>query len=206
VQWDHYAWWSPEACPIQFEDIGDAFDDAHESPYRHWLGAVVAHPVAYAEHRLAHFNVNMRFLNHKEVEQAAQIEGAPNDWGYRLDHNPLLDALYWLALWTGRTPLGWPICWMALALGTLIVAPGLPSRRIIVPVALSGLLYGLGYLPASVASELRYNLWTMLAALVAALFAAADLWEAGGVSPRRLWIAATPLLLVTVLCVVWRLT
>jgi len=206
VQWDHYAWWSPEACPIQFEDIGDAFEDAKESPYRHWLGAVVAHPFAYAAHRLAHFNINMRFLVHDEVEQAAQIEGAPNDWGYKVAHNPLLDGLYWLALWTGRTPLGWPICWMALALGTLIVAPSLPSRRIIVPVALSALLYGLGYLPASVAAELRYNLWTMLGAMIAALFAVADLRESGGVSARRLWIAAAPLVVVTALCVIWRLT
>jgi hypothetical protein len=206
VQWDHYAWWSPEACPIQFEDVGDAFTDAQESPYRHWLGAVVAHPFAYAAHRLAHFNVNMRFLVHDEVERAAQTESAPNDWGYHVDHNPLLDGLYWLALWTGRTPLGWPICWMALALGTLIVAPALPSRRIIVPVALSALLYGLGYLPASVAAELRYNLWTMLGAMIAALFAVADLREAGGVSGRRLWIAATPLIVVTALCVIWRVT
>ena len=206
VQWDHYAWWSPEACPIQFEDVGDAFADAQESPYRHWLGAVVAHPFAYAAHRLAHFNINMRFLVHDEVERAAQIEGAPNDWGYHVDHNPLLDGLYKLALWTGYTPLGWPICWMALALGTLIVAPALPSRRIIVPVALSALLYGLGYLPASVAAELRYNLWTMLAALIAALFAVADLREVGGVGRRRLWIAAAPLIVVTALCVIWRLT
>jgi hypothetical protein len=205
VQWDHYAWWSPEACPIQFEDVGDAFTDAQESPYRHWLSAVVAHPFAYAAHRLAHFNVNMRFLVHDEVERAAQIEGAPNDWGYKVDHNPLLDGLYRLALWTGRTPLGWPICWMALALGTLIVAPALPSRRIVVPVALSALLYGLGYLPASVAAELRYNLWTMLGASIAALLAIADLRGAGA-SSRRWWIAAAPLILVTSLCVIWRLT
>ncbi|MEG3145972.1 hypothetical protein U1839_15030 [Sphingomonas sp. RT2P30] len=206
VQWDHYAWWSPEACPIQFLDVGDAFDDAKESPYRHWFGAVVAHPFAYAAHRLAHFNLNMRFLTHKEVEQAAQIESAPNDWGYHIVHNPLLDALYWLALWTGRTPLGWPICWMALALGTLIVAPALPTRRIIVPVALSALLYGLGYLPASVASELRYNLWTMLAALVAAAIAAADLHRVGGVRPAQLRWASAPLIIVTTLCLIWRLT
>lgn len=206
LQWDHYAWWSPEACPIQFEDIGDAFDDAHESPYRHWLGAVLAHPVAYAEHRLAHFNLNMRFLVHDEVERAAQIESAPNDWGYHIAHNPLLDALYWLALWTGRTPLGWPICWMALALGALSVAPALPSRRIIVPVALSALLYGLGYLPASVASELRYNLWTMLGALVAAAIAVADLHGTARVTRARLAVAAMPLIVVTSLCVIWRLT
>jgi hypothetical protein len=206
VQWDHYAWWSPEACPIQFEDIGDAFDDAHESPYRHWLGAVVAHPFAYAEHRLAHFNINTRFLVHDEVERAAQIESAPNQWHFNIVPNPLLTVIDALALWGGRTPLGWPICWMALALGTLMLAPGLPSRRIIVPVALSALLYGLGYLPASVASELRYHLWTMLGALVAASIAAADIGATGTIPRARLAVAATPLIVVSLLCVIWRLT
>ena len=95
---------------------------------------------------------------------------------------------------------------MALALGLLMVAPGLPSRRLVIPLALSGLLYALGYFPASVACELRYHLWTMLAILLAALIAGADM--AGGAMPgrRRLLVAAAPVLLVTILCVAWRLT
>lgn len=206
VKWDRYAWWSPAACPIQFEDIADAFDDAGESPYRHWLAAIAAHPIAYAAHRLAHFNINTRFLVHDEVERAAQIESAPNDWGYTVAPNVLLDAIDALALWSGRTPLGWPVCWLAVALGALIVAPACATRRLIVPVALSALLYGLGYLPASVAAELRYHLWTMLGAGIAALIAAGDLAGGAAVSHRRLLAAAAPLLLVTILCVAWRLT
>jgi hypothetical protein len=56
-----------------------------------------------------------------------------------------------------------------------------------------------------VACELRYHLWTMLAVLIAALIAGADL--AGGAWPsrHRLLVAVTPLALVTVLCVAWRL-
>ncbi len=205
VRWDHYAWWSPEACAIQFEDIGDAFEDAGQSPYRFWLGAVAAHPLAYARHRLAHFNINSRFLVHDDVERAVQAESAPNKWGFNVTPNAVLATIDTLAQWSGRTPLGWPICWMALALGTLILAPGLPTRRVIVPVALSALLYGLGYLPASVAAELRYHLWTMLAALIAALLALADLRGGAAVSRARLWGAAAPLIIVTALCVVWRL-
>jgi len=93
----------------------------------------------------------------------------------------------------------------ALAIGLLVVAPGLPSRRLVIPMALSGLLYGLGYLPASVACELRYHLWTMLAVLIGALIAASDM--AGGTMPdrRRLLLAAAPVLLVTILCLAWRL-
>jgi len=205
VKWDVYAWWSPTPCPIQFEAIQDAFADSGESPYRHWAAAVLAHPIAYAEHRLGHFNINSRFLVHDEVERAAQIDSAPNPWGYRVTPNPALSVIDTLALWTGRTPLGWPIWWMALALGTLILAPRLPSRGFVIPIALSGLLYGLGYLPASVASELRYHLWTMLAAGIAALFALSDLAGGATVSRRRLVAAAAAPVLVALLCMIWRL-
>ena len=48
------------------------------------------------------------------------------------------------------------------------------------------MLYGLSYLVASVASELRYHLWTELAALLAFTIVAT---EAGA---RRRWLALTP--------------
>jgi hypothetical protein len=95
---------------------------------------------------------------------------------------------------------------MALAIGLLVIAPGLPSRRLVIPLALSGLLYGLGYLPASVACELRYHLWTILAVLIAALIAGADMGQGAWPSRQRLLAAMTPLMLVTILCVIWRLT
>jgi hypothetical protein len=206
VKWDVYAFWSPTPCPIQFDDIQDAFADSGENPYRHWAGAALAHPIAYAEHRLAHFNINTRFLVHDEIERPVQVESAPNPWNYRVAPNAALGLIDTLALWTAHSPLGWPIWWMALALGTLIVAPRLPSRSFIVPVALSGLLYGLGYLPASVASELRYHLWTMLAAGIAALFAASDLAGGAEVSRQRLIAATAGPALVALLCTIWRLT
>jgi len=167
---------------------------------------VLAHPVAYAEHRLTHFNINIRFLVHDEVERPVMGQIPPNDWGFRLTPNPLLTWLDRGARWSARTPLGWPVWWMALAIGLLVIAPGLPSRRLVIPLALSGLLYGLGYLPASVACELRYHLWTMLAVLIAALITAGDM--AGGAIPARrcLLTATAPVVLVTILCLVWRLT
>ncbi|MEO5865632.1 MAG: hypothetical protein ABIS14_13030 [Sphingomonas sp.] len=204
VKWDYYAFWSPTPCPIQFEDIQDAFTDSGESPYVHWINAITAHPVAYAEHRLAHFNINTRFLVH-QVEPAGQIIDAPNPWHYRVVANTARNTIESLAWWTGDTPLGWPIWWMALALGALILAPICSSRRIIVPVALSALLYGLGYLPASVAEELRYHLWTMLGAGIAALIAVDDLLLGGSVSRTRLVCAALPVAAVTLLCCAWRL-
>ncbi len=204
-KWDPYSWWVAEPCPIGFENVGDAFRDSGESPYRHWLGAVLSHPIAYAEHRLAHFNINSRFLVHDWVSRPVQDQIPPNDWGFHLKPNGLLTWFDRAARWSALTPLGWPIWWMALALGALVLAPSLPSRRLIVPLALSGLLYGLGYLPASVAEELRYHLWTMLATMLAMALVADDLMAGAKTGRRRMLLAAAPLILVTILCTAWRI-
>ena len=60
---------------------------------------------------------------------------------------------------------------------------GSPLPRL---VALSALLYGCGYAVASVAPDLRYNLWTMLAAMLAAVvgFAPGMRTPRGGVRSR----------------------
>lgn len=205
-RWDPYSWWTADPCPIGFDSVGRAFIASGESPYRHWLGAVLAHPVAYAAHRIAHFNINARFLVHDEVERPVQDAIPPNDWGIRMAPSGLRPWIDRAARWSAHTPPGWPVWWMALAAGALVLAPSLPSRRLIVPFALSGLVYGLGYLPASVACELRYHLWTMLATMLAAAFVVDDL-IAGAVPGRvRLWAAGAPVALVTLLCIVWRMT
>ena len=72
------------------------------------------------------------------------------------------------------------------------------------PIALSALLYGLGYSVFSVAAELRYHLWTMIAALVAAVLVAADLYAMPAVPWRKIGWAAAPLLGVLVLATAWR--
>jgi hypothetical protein len=205
VKWDPYSWWVAEPCPIGFTNVGAAFAASGESPYRHWLGAVLSHPIAYAEHRLAHFNINSRFLVHDWVSRPVQDQIPPNDWGFRLTPSESLTWFDRAARWSALTPLGWPVWWMALALGLLVIAPKLPSRRLVVPLALSGLLYGLGYLPASVAEELRYHLWTMLATMLAAALVADDLMAGAKAGRRRIVLAVAPLVIVTILCTAWRI-
>jgi hypothetical protein len=205
VKWDHYAFWSPTPCPIQFEAIQDAFADSGESPYMHWAKAILAHPVAYTEHRLAHFNINTRFLVHDEVDAPGLVESAPNPWHYGVAANGALSFMERAAFLTGHTPLGWPIWWMAVAAGLLAVSPALPSERLVVPLALSGLLYGLGYLPASVAAELRYHLWTMIATMLAAVLTIDDVVGGARAGRTRTVLAVTPAVVVTLLCLGWRL-
>ncbi|MDB5678088.1 hypothetical protein [Sphingomonas bacterium] len=203
-KWDRYAWWGANPCDIGFDNVQEAFAARHISPYRWWLSQVAAHPIAYAEHRLAHFSINTRLFSRDATERAVQIDPPPNEWGYRVTPGPLLSAIDAAAMWSASTPLGWPIVWIALALGLLVIAPTLPSRRLIVPLALSSFLYGMGYAAFSVASELRYHWWTMLAAAIAAVIAAANIFGGTKTARPTLALAATPPLILLIACLAWR--
>ena len=210
VRWDLYADWAEDPCPVGFAAVRTAFREQGIHPTLFWVRAILSHPIAYAEHRLRHFNVNTRFLVRGPVEVNGDVvrpvydRSNPNRWSYQVKPNPLHDAVDAVAMASARTPLGWPIFWIALAAGLLILVPRLPSRRLIWPLALSSLLYGLGYGVVSVSSEIRYHLWTMIAALVAACIGFADIRDTR-LERGRLLVAALPPALVTVLGVAWRL-
>lgn len=189
VRWDSYAWWVAEPCPIGFAGVRDAFAAHRQSPYLFWLKAIAAHPLAYAEHRFRHANDNLRFIIGHDVERPVQPQSAPNDWGYRIARNPAQRWIDWLAVQTCRTPLGWPICWITLAFGLVWAGWRVAGAM---PLALSAAMYGGGYLLLSVASDLRYHLWTMLAAGLA--FAVV----ADAVPLRRLLLASAPAIVVAI--------
>ena len=213
-RWDTYADWSGVDCAVGFEALTAAFKAQGIKPTRYWLQAVLGHPLAYAEHRLGHFNVNVRFLVKADFDRQPPADSnrpvhdqsVENPWGYRTTPNPVLNTVDALALFQAQTPLGWPIFWMALAGGIVTLASRLPSRHLVLPLALSSLLYGLGYGVASVSSELRYHLWTMMAALLAAIVTAADLAGEGlGFTRKDYVIAALPPAVIVVICTAWRL-
>jgi hypothetical protein len=134
-----------------------------------------------------------------------QVQSAPNDWHYTVGPNAALSAIDDVAVASASTPLGWPICWLALALGTLALCLRLPSRRLILPLVLSALLYGFGYVVLSVAAEERYYLWTMIAALLATVLVAGDLVAAGEIRSRRVLLGVTPVVIVAMLCIAARI-
>ena len=204
ISWDTYAWWAEDPCEIGFEEIRDLTRRHGRNLYADWFRAVAAHPLAYAEHRLMHFNSNIRLAPPVEQNLPAFAQSDPNPWHFHVPPKRLRDAIQAIVLWANDEPIGWPAFWMAVAAGVLILSPKLPSRQLLRPLALSSLLYGLGYLPVSVASEMRYHLWTMIAALIAAVVAASDIAAGAPVARRRLALAATPALLVTVIGMAWR--
>ncbi|MDB5713291.1 MAG: hypothetical protein JWO15_688 [Sphingomonadales bacterium] len=204
VKWDPYSWWVDEPCPIGFELVRATLKTRHESATLLWIGAILAHPVAYAEHRLDHFNINTRFLVHDEIERPVQVTSVTNIWGYQVTPGLALATLDRAALAMAATPFGWPITWLAIALGVVIAAPGLPSRNLALPLALSALFYGSGYLVVSVASEIRYHLWTMLAAAIACVFTISDVMNGTRLKKGRLVCACLPVTVVVLLGAVWR--
>lgn len=194
VKWDSYAWWVDEPCPIGFEQVRDAFARARIEPHLFWLGALLRHPFAYAAHRLAHWNVETRFLASDSVDRPVQVAAPPNEWGFAVAPNPVVRAVDWLACRSGETPLGWPCVWIAAMIGLLWAGETSFPTRVL---AWSALLYALGYAPLGVAAELRYYLWTMIAGAVALVL---------GVGARTRWARlVAPPVVVAVIALGFRL-
>lgn len=204
IKWDSYSWWVDPICPIEFYGIQDWFADNKVNPELFWIKAILSHPIAYAEHRWTHYSIATRFLVHQESEPAGQIEDAPNPWHYKVSDNWARRLINRYALLFSHTPVEWPIVWIGLAIGALIAAPALPSAWLVAPLAVSGAFYGLGYFPVSVASELRYHLWTMLAAALANAILIADVSGGARLSRRHALLAYAPAILITLLAILWR--
>ncbi|HWE99751.1 MAG TPA: hypothetical protein VG248_08145 [Caulobacteraceae bacterium] len=205
-RWDSYAEWSDAQCPIHFDTVRAAFARRRLSP-RWWeMQAILAHPAAWAEHRLVHWNLETAFLVRRQpFDPVVPPKSDPNDADSQIADTPATRWLVRAAELSALTPLGWPCCWLALGFGLTLVAPALPSRDRILPLSLSGLLYGLGYAVFGVATDERYYFWTMVATCVAAAIAVTDCVDWRTVGRARLAVAGAPLLAITLAAIAWRL-
>ena len=208
-RWDSYSWWVDPTCPMDFETVRTAFAAQHINPELFWIRAIASHPLAYAQHRLAHWNIASQFLVRKTTERWISAASDPNDWNFRVAPNPGNRFVSAAVLALNATPLGWPCCWLALSFGLVMLGYRLPHSRTLMALAGSAFLYSLGYGPLSVAAELRYYCWPMMATLIAAVLFAGR-WRATPVAlrPGRLMqaLAAAPLILVTLAALGWRAT
>jgi hypothetical protein len=144
--------------------------------WRAWFTGVTAEPLAYLQHRWAHFRYFMTSLEYvfHEGNDAADIEQHLRNPGFRLLRNYVFAADW---LWMFR-----PGFWLGLA-GVCILAAGffeVPVRRFVMAVALSSLIYLGTYLLVGVGSNFRYAYWAVLAASAASVVlicaAATELW------------------------------
>jgi len=201
-KWDSYSDWVDPECPLGFTAWNQAVAPTGVNPNLLWVRAVLAHPLAYARHRIHHFAINTRFLPLPGTIERPVPAAAPNPWGIQVAPNPLFGTIDRLAIAVAQTPLGWPIVWIALAWSALIAGGGPKTSRLVVPLAASAFLYGMGYLAFSVASELRYHVWTGIAAAIATVLVAGD---ARNLPRQRLLLAYAPTLAVILAAAAMRL-
>jgi hypothetical protein len=193
--WDPYG--VEDHCQFVQEGLAERAPDA--ALFRFWAEAATRHPIAYASHRLAHWNATLRWLVPSGRPLAAPPdEGEPNDAGL-VSPGPAGAAAAEVGGWLAETPLGWPILWFAAALAALVLAP--PNQPLAFTLALSAVLLEASFALVSISSDLRYHLWPMLATGIAwALIARAP-------PPRRaLFIVMGVILLIGLAGLVTRVT
>jgi hypothetical protein len=193
-------------CNIVEDSLMDFSHRTGNGALRIWLAGVMHARLPYLHHRLAHLNWNWRFLLRDVPKDAFYMMSEPNDLGLKFTPNPITKTILGAARAMAWSPFGRPITWLAVALGLLVIAPVLPSSRHINMLSCSALGYGLAYVFVSVAPDMRYNLWTIIAAMLAAAVALSDLGHgSNSVSKPRLMLATAPVLLVIVLESIWLL-
>lgn len=168
-----------------------------------WLSAIATHPIAYAEHRIAHWNSEMRAWMPAAMPGTGPLAASePNDLG--LPSPPKrIKGFQHVGTILAESAAGAPILWFAVALGVLFCT--WPARDaaggVAVTLALSAILTELAFGVVGVASDYRYHCWGMFAAGLGLLAATGT-----RVSPRRALVAALGVGLVAVIVVVARMT
>lgn len=170
-----YAWDSydmPQSCPPIWAMLRD------RPIGRDWIGLILAHPLAYAEHRLGHWDTTLRFLVPLgEPRAAAQRYSTPNPWGLGLGQSHVSAVSYKIQALFAATPLDWPVVWFALGLAMLWVAAAMertPRRDLALVLALSALIQMASFLVVSVAADFRYHHWPITAIAIGAALLASD--------------------------------
>jgi hypothetical protein len=157
--------------------------------------AALHHPIAYAGHRLVHLNSTDRWLVPFHWPSAAPPAASePNTLGLA---NPGAAAHAWEALTAVvvETPLGWPIAWIVVAITALAASlsrPRDPVRDLATALLVSALALEASFAVLSIASDLRYHLWPMIATAVASVLLA------DRPPPRRLFAIGVGALLLVV--------
>ena len=129
-----------------------------------WAQAIASHPLAYGAHRLVHLNSTDRWLVPWRWPGAAPtIRTERNDLGLR-SPGTIARMLQRFGGYVVETPLGWPFVWIGLALAGLVALDGeaLLARALFV----SALAGEVSFAVVSIASDLRYHLWMMIATAI----------------------------------------
>jgi hypothetical protein len=192
--------WNPYGEPEQCGFVGDrlAFGPgAGRGLTQAWAWTIAAHPLAYATHRLLHLNANLRlWTDVAERDAIPPVDSEPNGYGLGAHASPATRALITAARWQVASPLGWPVTWLVASLILLWASNRRDDAqaRLGRALALSAACMSGSFAIVSIASDLRYHLWSMLAAALAALL----LIDGRALDPRRARIGAALMIALAV--------
>jgi hypothetical protein len=156
-------YWTREPCQFVMERL--EADKIFGSPalVEAWWRAILAHPLAYLEHRvalMANFLVNQNLTMWTvDIANPDRVVFADNRWfmaikavNDRLAPTPLFRAGLWLLLC---------MLWCAVAWRRRATASG----AFVIGVCGSGVIYVATFFPVGLSSDFRYALWAVLAGL-----------------------------------------
>jgi hypothetical protein len=167
--WDSLSPWGRCAALVNRPDTDHA--TWGEGLSTQWARAIAEHPIAYAIHRLKHFNSAVLFvvpLKHVRLTpeyRAGDPTFKPMEiFSQRDIHFDLVR----------KNPLFWPVTWLIWGgfllgfLGRQSPTPAVLLARVLV---VSALGYSAAYLVIGIATDMRYHFWSMMGLIVATLLA-----------------------------------
>jgi hypothetical protein len=178
---------------------------------RTWIFAILKHPLAYAEHRLLHFNSELYFIvprHHADWRLTTlDLDHPASPAPERKDPTTIGEIASYLSPEAGIvTPV------FALAVGFVVLVLRVrtltrqPPQLEIATLCLvvSGILYTLGYLLVGVSTEPRYHYWSMVAIFLAGVMCVSEELQRFGSSSRKVWacIVVIPALALAAVVVV----
>lgn len=188
--------WDPIADPRVCGPATERVNDQTETQlYAELARSAAAHPIAYALHRMRHWNSTERWLVAPNLPDAAPpVDAEDNNLGLGTPSSDIASSWQDAAAVEASTPLGWPIVWTIVG---LLQLPAAWRRRaesagsLALALLVSALTLEASFLVISIASDLRYHLWSMTASALALILLSNDLRHL-----RSEWIAVGFLLAV----------
>jgi len=185
--------------PVEWDTLAhrsgcDLWADQYQK--RRWVSAILKHPLAYAEHRLAHFNSELFFVvpRHHTDSRVLNDYPPPPERAELTTRQKIRDYLLSDFL---VTPM------FSMAIGFVVLALSLPKpgttpshlETATFCLAISGLAYTLGYLFVGVASQSRYHYWSTIAIFLASILCISE-QRRRGVSELRIGWASVGFVVV----------
>ena len=144
----------------------------------YWIASIIAHPLAYARHRLAHFSSEIDFLVPPSRDNTVALDTLVGGEVHAVPALPMArEPLYLMLYDVSKTPAFWLAIGVCL-LGLLASAklPRYPAGlEATLALVMSGVLYTCAYLVVGVATDLRYQFWSMVATFTALVILLSEL-------------------------------